>query len=307
MFDSVTPRGAAHRSERFASGVTVWAPAKVNLFLEVLGKRPDGYHEIATLMVAVNLFDTLEFKEEFPDRVQLSCDHPDLSTGPTNLICRAAELLRQRHAPGRGAAITLRKRIPMAAGLAGGSSDAAAALFGLDRLWGLNLGPARLAELGAELGSDIPFFFSAPAAFCTGRGEKVERVRPKKALDLVLACPRQGLSTADVYRNVAVPTSPVAGDAIRSAVEAGDAEAVGRLLHNRLQEPAERLCPEVNDLRGRLAVLMPAGQLMSGSGTSVFAVCRDSGEALRIARGLAGQAGTHDAPPARIFLVRSCF
>jgi 4-diphosphocytidyl-2-C-methyl-D-erythritol kinase len=298
-------------SERFADGVTVWAPAKVNLFLEVLGKRPDGYHEIASLMVAVNLFDTLEFKEEFPERVLLSCDHPVLPTGPTNLICRAAELLRQRHAPNRGASITLRKRIPMAAGLAGGSSDAAATLFGLDRLWGLNLGAARLAELGAEIGSDVAFFFSAPAAFCTGRGEKVEPVHPKKGLDLVLACPRQGLSTAAVYGNVTVPTSPVAGDVLRAAFEAGDAEAVGRLLHNRLQEPAGRLCAEVNDLRGRLAALKPAGQLMSGSGTCVFAVCRDSGEALRVARGLseslAGTAEPHDVVPARIFLVRSCF
>jgi 4-diphosphocytidyl-2-C-methyl-D-erythritol kinase len=298
-------------SERSADGVTVWAPAKVNLFLEVLSKRPDGYHDLATLMVAVNLFDTLEFKEEFPARVHLSCDHPDLPTGPTNLICRAAELLRGRHAPDRGASITLRKRIPMAAGLAGGSSDAAATLFGLDRLWGLNLGPARLAELGAEIGSDVAFFFSAPAAFCTGRGEKVETVRPKKGFDLVLACPRRGLSTAAVYGNVTVPTDPVAGDAIRSAFEAGDAEAIGRLLHNRLQGPAERLCSEVNDLRGRLAALKPAGQLMSGSGTSVFAVCRDSGEALRVARGLSESllesAGPHDVASARIFLVRSCF
>src|SRR5262245_28928319 len=99
MLTSVTPQGAQHLSVRFADSLTVWAPAKVNLFLEVLGRRPDGYHEITTLMVAVNLFDTLEFKEEFPEGVHLACDHPDLPTDPTNLICRAAELLRQRHAP----------------------------------------------------------------------------------------------------------------------------------------------------------------------------------------------------------------
>lgn len=295
-------------SQRSADGVTVWAPAKVNLFLEVLARRPDGYHEIATLMVAINLFDTLEFKEEFPDGVHLSCDHPDVPTGPENLIVRAAGLLRGRHAPDRGVRVTLRKRIPMAAGLAGGSTDAAATLLGLDQLWGLGLGPARLTELGAELGSDVPFFFSGPAAFCTGRGEKVDPVRPKKPLDLVLVCPREGLATAAVYRNVTVPASPVSGDAMRAAVEAGDAEAVGRLLHNRLQEPAERLRPEVCALRERLAALAPAGQLMSGSGSSVLAVCRDAGEALRVARGLgealAGSAGTHDAPPARIFMVK---
>jgi len=298
-------------SHRFATGVTVWAPAKVNLFLEVLARRPDGYHEIATLMIAVRLFDTLEFKEEFHPQVQLLCDHPDLSTGPDNLVSRAAELVRSRYAPGRGATILLRKRIPMAAGLAGGSTDAAATLFGLNRLWGLGLDPGRLAELGAQLGSDVPFFFSLPAAWCTGRGEKIEPVRPKRPLDLVLVCPRAGLSTAAVYRNVAVPAVPISGNAVRSAMENGDAEAIGRLLHNRLQEPAERLCPEVANLRGRLAALAPAGQLMSGSGSSLFAVCRNAGEALRVARDLGraliGDAGPHDAAPARIFIVRSCF
>lgn len=295
-------------SKRFADGLAVWAPAKVNLFLEVLARRPDGYHEIATLMVALNLFDTLEFKEEFPDRVTLICDDPELSTGPDNLICRAAELLRTRHAPGRGAAIRLRKRIPMAAGLAGGSSDAAATLFGLDRLWGLHLGSARLAELAAELGSDVAFFFSLPAAWCTGRGEIVEPVTPKRPLDLVLVCPRVGLSTAAVYRNVTLPAIPVSGAELRAAVEVGDAEAVGRALHNRLQEPSDRLCPEVAWWRQQLADLRPAGQLMSGSGTSVFAVCRDADEALRVAHGLRdrllARSGTQDAVPARIFMLK---
>src|SRR6516225_3644102 len=107
-------------SERHAGAVIVKAPAKVNLFLEVLAKRPDGYHEIATLMVAVSLYDTLEFKEDSTGQIRLSCDQPALSTGPDNLVCRAAEAMRRRTGSTRGAAIHLRKRIPMAAGLAGG-------------------------------------------------------------------------------------------------------------------------------------------------------------------------------------------
>src|SRR5438105_819423 len=116
------------RSERHADAVVVWAPAKVNLFLEVLAKRPDGYHEIATLMVAVNLLDKLEFKEDISGEIQLRCSVAELTTGPENLVVRAAELLRRHTGCARGAHIELTKRIPLAAGLAGGSTDAAAAL-----------------------------------------------------------------------------------------------------------------------------------------------------------------------------------
>jgi 4-diphosphocytidyl-2-C-methyl-D-erythritol kinase len=287
-------------SASHADVLVVWAPAKVNLFLEVLAQRSDGYHEIATLMVAVSLYDTLEFKEEASGDIRLHCDHPDLSTGPDNLVYRAAELLRQRRGVRRGARIGLTKRIPTAAGLAGGSSDAAAALAGLNRLWHLGLSDPELAALGAELGSDVPFFFAAPAAWCAGRGEQVAPLTPGGRLWFVLACPAVGLSTAEAYRNVRVPEQPEAGAEIRAAVAAGDVDAVGRRLHNRLQGPAERLCPEVGRLRERLAGLGPAGVLMSGSGTSVFALCRDHEEAVRLARGLANGARW------RVFLVRSC-
>jgi 4-diphosphocytidyl-2-C-methyl-D-erythritol kinase len=298
-------------SVRDADAVTVWAPAKVNLFLEVLAKRADGYHEIATLLVAIGLHDTLEFKEEASGEVRLHCDHPDLSTGPDNLVRRAADLLRQRHGVRRGARIVLTKRIPMAAGLAGGSTDAAATLAGLNRLWELGLADAELAALGAELGSDVPFFFATPAGWCTGRGERVTPVPLGRRLTFVLACPGVGLSTAEVYRNVSVPAAPAGGEAVRAAVAAGDPEAIGRCLHNRLQAPAERLCPQVARLRERLAGLHPAGALMSGSGTSVFALCRDHAEALRVARGLESGRKEGDNPESgtgeglRVFIVRS--
>jgi 4-diphosphocytidyl-2-C-methyl-D-erythritol kinase len=291
-------------SVREADAVVVWAPAKVNLFLEVRAKRADGYHEINTLMVAVGLHDTLEFKEEASGDVRLHCDHPDLSTGPDNLVCRAADLLRRRHGVKRGARVRLAKRVPLAAGLAGGSSDAAAALAGLNELWGLGLAGPDLAALGAELGSDVPFFFATPAAWCTGRGEQVTPVRLGRPLWFVLACPAAGLSTAEVYRHVTVPEAPRDGAEVRDAVAAGDPEAVGRHLHNRLQDAAERLCPEVAGLRQRLAGLGPAGTLMSGSGTSVFALCRDHAEAVRVARGLEG--GRSEGDGVRLFIVRSC-
>src|SRR5947208_3153678 len=177
---------------RCGTAVRVWAPAKVNLHLEVLGRRPDGYHELATLMVAVSLHDTLDLRDEPAGAVRLSCDQPDLSAGPDNLVCRAAELVRRRAGHAGGVGITLRKRIPLAAGLAGGSSDAAATLAGLNRLWRLGWSNAELARLGAELGSDVAFFFATPAAWCTGRGERVEPLTLGRPLDLVLACPAAG-------------------------------------------------------------------------------------------------------------------
>jgi 4-diphosphocytidyl-2-C-methyl-D-erythritol kinase len=289
---------------RSASAVRVWTPAKVNLFLEVLARRPDGYHELATLMTAVSLYDTLEFKEEPTGATALHCDHPSLSTGPDNLICRAVELVRRHSGRSDGVDIRLWKRIPMMAGLAGGSSDAAATLAGLNRLWRLGWDRRRLAELGAELGSDVAFFFAGPAAWCTGRGERIEPLRLGRPLDFVLVSPPVGLSTAEVFRSGVVPDETVPGEAVRRAAEAGDVSELGRLLHNRLQPAAERLCPAVSGLLARLAGLGPAGQLMTGSGSTVFALCRGPAEALTVARALIS---ARDAlGGARVCIVRSC-
>ena len=180
--------------------LTVRAPAKVNLFLEVLGRRPDGYHAVETLMLGVSLFDGLEFRDDPAGAVRLACTDPALGTGPDNLVVRAADLLRQRTGHPGGAAVRLVKRIPWAAGLAGGSSDAAATLAGLNRLWRLGLTREALAELASELGSDVAFFLSPPAAWCTGRGEIVSPLRPGKRLHLVVVSPATGLSTPEVYR-----------------------------------------------------------------------------------------------------------
>jgi 4-diphosphocytidyl-2-C-methyl-D-erythritol kinase len=316
---------------RAESALRVWTPAKVNLFLEVLARRSDGYHELATLMTAVSLYDTLEFTEGPPGATALHCDHPSLSTGPENLVCRAVELTRRHSGRSDGVAIRLWKRIPMAAGLAGGSSDAAATLAGLNRLWRLGWERARLAELGAELGSDVAFFLTSPpqpsptrgegeesppplggrvgvggglAAWCTGRGERVERLRLGRTLDFVLVTPPVGLSTVEVFRGVTVPSEPQSGAAIRQAATEGDVSELGRRLHNRLQPAAERLCPAVAELMARLAGLGPAGQLMTGSGSTVIALCRSPSEALTVARAL--YSARDELGGARVCVVRSC-
>ena len=265
------------------SALALAAPAKVNLFLELVSRRTDGYHELRTLMAALSLHDTLVFQGAPPGTFRLSCSDPTLGTGAENLIVRAAESLRRLTGTDAGADIALTKRIPREAGLAGGSSDAASTLIGLDRLWNLGLGREGLLPLAAELGSDVAFFLTPTAAWCTGRGEIVTPCPLGARLHLVLLCPPFGLSTAAVYKLATVPDAPLDGEAIRAAATAGDAEALGRLLHNRLWEPARRVRPEVDEWLERLRATDPLGCLMSGSGSTLFALARDRRDARRIA------------------------
>jgi 4-diphosphocytidyl-2-C-methyl-D-erythritol kinase len=276
----------------YLNDVVVWAPAKVNLFLEVLRKRPDGYHDIATLMVALRLYDTLVFRAS--PSLTLQCYDSRLSVGSDNLVLKAANLLRDRTACKHGASIRLIKRIPMAAGLAGGSTDAAATLMGLNQLWQTGLSSADLAKLSGEIGSDIPFFFHTPAAWCIGRGETVTPLELPSPLHFVLLCPAFGMATAAVYKNVVVPDLPIDGEAFRSALAKGDVDNIGGLLHNRLQTAAESLDPRIGEFARMLAETTPAGSLMSGSGSTLFALCRSADEAKRIAASLTTRNKSHD-------------
>jgi 4-diphosphocytidyl-2-C-methyl-D-erythritol kinase len=295
------------RTPHFASGrnsLVVAAPAKLNLFLEVRGKRPDGFHDLESLMVAVNLFDTLELTARTDGVLNLTCDQPDLSTGPENLVYKAAEKLRGSRT-GLGASIHLVKRIPMQAGLAGGSSDAAAAIIALNHLWQLNLSDAELAAVAAEVGSDVAFFLALPAAWCTGRGEIVAPEPSARSYFVVLVCPPFGVPTAAVFRSLQLSTDAcVDGSAARTAFRTGDPVALGAALFNRLQPAAIHLAPVVETVYRRLAGLNPAGCLMSGSGSAVFAVCRDSVEANRVANALRATRPPAE-PESRVMVVRT--
>jgi 4-diphosphocytidyl-2-C-methyl-D-erythritol kinase len=275
-------------------GLLVWAPAKLNLFLEVLGKRDDGYHEIETLMVTVDLYDRLSFEEDPSGEVSLRCDRehgvaerpgdeaPALPLGPDNLILRAAQRLRAASGTNLGATIRLQKRIPLAAGLAGGSSDAAATLVGLSRLWRLRQSRESLEQLAAELGSDVPFFLSGAAALCRGRGERVEPFAWSRTLHFVIACPAVGLATADVYRACQSAVQPRSAKPLVETLKQGDLAGRGNeLLFNRLQSAAEQLCPAVERLRHVFSQLPSWGHQMSGSGSAYFGVFRTRREALR--------------------------
>lgn len=274
---------------RSEAGLRVWAPAKLNLFLEVLGKRPDGYHEVETLMVTVGLGDTLDFAVDPSGAIILTCDDPNLPTDRANLVVQAAERLREDSGCALGAKIQLRKEIPARAGLGGGSSDAMATLVALNQLWRLNLPSDHLDRLAGELGSDVAFFAHGPAAVGRGRGERMEAVPLGGTWHFVLVVPPQGMSTAHVYRHLVMTGQrrPV-GPAV-AALGAGDTVGLGRCLFNRLQEVAEALEPALCRVRDALSDLGPAllqGHLMSGSGSAYFGLARDRDAAQAAARHL---------------------
>ncbi len=260
-----------------AGRVTVLAPAKLNLFLEVLRRRADGYHDIDSLMVTVDLCDTLTFEDSRSGRIEFVCDDPSLPTGSENLVVRAAERLQASTGSHRGARITLAKVIPAQAGLAGGSSDAAATLEGLNRLWALDMPSSQFDALASELGSDVTFFRYGPLALCRGRGERVEPLVLPGVFHFVLVCPPVGVSTVEVYRKVIPPDRPRSTRGITEALALGDVASLGRELFNRLQPVAESLVPSLGAVRDALANLGPSldGHLMSGSGSSYFGLARD--------------------------------
>jgi 4-diphosphocytidyl-2-C-methyl-D-erythritol kinase len=276
--------------------IVIQTPAKLNLFFEVLGKRADGYHEIETLMCPIDLCDTLYFQETSSENLELQCAWGMTSQGGSgfddvprdgkNLVWRAIELVRRWTGTRQGAKLRLVKRIPTAAGLGGGSSDAAAALMAANAGWKLDLPPSELAALAAELGSDVPFFLQGGPAVCRGRGERIEPAAGLGLMNFVVVRPPQGLATAAVYGACRPPQSPQALQPLVDALRQGDLRRSGRLLFNRLQEAAEQLSPWI----ARLARLMAAedclGHGMSGSGTAYFALFRSALLARRVARRL---------------------
>lgn len=277
-------------------GLVLQAPAKINLHLEILGKRGDGYHEIESLMLTVSLWDTLRIGASSRG-TRVVCSEERIAP-ESNLVTRAVELVRAESGRTDGVIIQLEKRIPLEAGLAGGSTDAAACLAGLNHWWKLKWPIERLMELGARLGSDVPFFFQAPAAVCRGRGELVTPCPLGKQLHLVLVCPNEGLETKAVYAKLAVPTQPQSVEPIAGALGAGDERLLGRLLFNRLEEPAVALSAAVGRLAAESRNWECLGARMSGSGTAWFALCDSKEGAHKLASQLAGT-------PERIFVVQS--
>lgn len=258
------------------------AYAKINLGLDVLGKRPDGYHEVRMVMQSIGLSDVVELEES--EGLVVETDNGGLAGGPSNLAWKAATLLAERCGKLPNVHIRLKKKIFLAAGLAGGSSDAAAVLRGLNRLWQLGLQVAELETLAAELGSDIPFCVSGGTALAEGRGELLMQLPEAPSLTLVLAKPKLEVSTGWVYGNFRqeqVAQRPDI-DGIIKALEQGAVAPLLASCGNVLESVTIPAYPVIAEIKERMLTAGAEYALMSGSGPTVFAVARDEKDSKQI-------------------------
>ena len=248
--------------------------AKVNLHLRVLGKREDGFHDIFTVFQTVSLHDEIAF-ERADGEIVLECDDPAVPTDESNLIVRAATRLRAEFGVSDGARMRLEKRIPMGGGLGGGSSNAAAALIGLSRMWGIEAGREDLVRIGEELGSDVPFFLEGGTAIGSGRGTEIEPVADFKAEWMLIVTPDEHVSTAAAYAGLGAQnlTNEDSNRILR--VCRSEAESPDFLLTaatNDFEKTVFAQHPEIGRVKQRLIDLGATRAMMSGSGSSVFAI-----------------------------------
>ena len=274
-----------------------YAPAKLNLFLELHGTRPDGFHEIATFAVLIDYCDTIEFEPDEGTTLRLHLrkdEHFDateiIPDGEANSVFKAIRLMQRRYGLEFGGQVTLHKRIPSQAGLGGGTSDAAAMLLLIDSVRNLNISRSELALLSAELGSDVPLFIHCRPVVCRGRGEQTELIDGLPTLHFAVIVPKFRLSTAAVFgrhdlmeHSSSNPSPPRSMEPILQAIRSGDPEKIAALLFNRLETAAFALCPELENLRQTIMRYQPLAVRMSGSGTAMFAPCRNREDAETIA------------------------
>jgi 4-diphosphocytidyl-2-C-methyl-D-erythritol kinase len=262
---------------------TLIARAKINLYLEILGSRPDGYSEVAMVLQSIHLADRLQLKSR-PHGIHLTCDRPEVPADARNLAYQAAELLQKECHSAAGVEIHIEKHIPVAAGLAGGSADAAAVLVGLNQLWGLGLTVGELQSLAARLGSDIPFCIQGGTQLATGRGEVLEPLADWEGIPVLLAKPKHlGVSTAWAYQAFRSRQGSLGGDALPkptlptlpqalAALSRQDLPALARSLRNDLEQVVLPEYAIVGELRQALLSAGALGSLMSGSGPTVFGI-----------------------------------
>jgi len=282
------------------SSYSLAAPGKINLHLEILGDRPDGYHELTMILQSIELSDTVTIAALSTDTIRLHCKHPQVPLNKDNLAFKAAELMVEKFpdafAQFGGVDITIEKNLPIAAGLAGGSSNAAAVIFGLNLLWNLGLTQPQLQELGAVIGSDVPFCITGGTAIATGRGEKLDPlVTPEQIYVLLAKYQSLSVSTAWAYQTYRqefghtypqnldnAPTKLSAAEIIK-AIAHQDLPTIEKSLHNDLEKVVLPAYDQVTNLRQTLKSMDKAGVMMSGSGPTVFALCStlQEGEALK--------------------------
>ncbi|MCU0565138.1 MAG: 4-(cytidine 5'-diphospho)-2-C-methyl-D-erythritol kinase [Oculatellaceae cyanobacterium Prado106] len=282
------------------------APAKINLYLEIIGDRPDGYHELAMILQSIDLADRIHLRSNGTEAIRVQCDDPQVPVDASNLAHKAAAVMKEAFPEAfrryGGVDIMIYKRIPMGAGLAGGSTNAAAVLVGLDLMWNLGLTQGEIQELGGRIGSDVPFCVAGGTAIATGRGEKLSPLPSLEGLYAVLA-KYQSLPVSTVwayksYREHFQSTyvsddesligrrQRVHAGAMVSAILHQDGAKIGQQLHNDLEKVVLPAYPLVAELREKLAQLDTLGVMMSGSGSTVFALTDSLPQAERIRQAL---------------------
>ena len=264
--------------------IRVRAHAKINLYLDVVSKREDGYHNLETIFHSIGLHDDVIIRRQERKGIAVHCEHPGVPCDSRNLAHRAARLLSDTVDGIGGIAIDIHKRIPVAAGLAGGSANAAAVLHGINELFDLGFTQDTLMQFGAQLGADVPFCLHGGAALGLGIGDRLTRLPALSDVPLLLLNPGIEISTATVFKglNFSLTTREKRSIIIRTCLEKGDVVGIGKNLYNLLEVPVFSQYPEIAALKTELSTQTGAcGALMSGSGATVFAVMCDGNAARR--------------------------
>jgi 4-diphosphocytidyl-2-C-methyl-D-erythritol kinase len=291
-----------NKGEISVKPIILKAFAKINLYLEIIGARPDGYHELVMILQSIDLADQIDITASSTDDIRVYCEHPQVPLDESNIAYRAAKLMTTEFSDAfaryGGINITIHKNIPVAAGLAGGSTNAAAVLVGIDLLWKLGLTQSELEELGATLGSDIPFCIAGGTAIATGRGEQLSPLPSLDNMYMVLGKYRSlEVSTAWAYKtykqqfgnsyirdtdSLAARAAAVHSEPMVKAIFNKDVAQIAQQLHNDLERVVLHVHPQVLQLRETFASTGVLGTMMSGSGPSVFGLCESKQQAEQV-------------------------
>lgn len=272
--------------------INLLAPAKINLSLDVLGQRRDGYHIVEMVMQTIDLCDHISLEARADEQIKVHCAHPFVPGGQENLTYKAADLMRKLAGKSNlGVTIKIDKNIPVAAGLGGGSADAAAVLKGLNQLWGLSFSEQQLSQAGLQLGADVPFCLMGGTALARGIGEELTRLPAPAKLWVVLLKPNVGVSTADVYKNYNACAVQKRPDTCRliEALSSGPLEAIPMSMANVLESVTFPWLPVLRHLKQKALEFGALAALMSGSGPTIFALTSDYRRAEAIYIGLRRQ------------------
>lgn len=265
------------------------APAKINLSLDVLNKRDDGYHNVEMVMTTIDLSDRIELYTLEQDEIKVSLESRYVPNDERNLAYKAAKLFKDRYAITEGIHITIKKNIPVSAGLGGGSSDAAAVLRGMNRLWSLEIPLEELGLLGLEIGSDVPFCVRNTTALVKGRGEIVEELPPPPSCWVVLAKPDIGVSTKTIFQHITMENMIHPNtDKIVEALYDGKLAKLYPYLENSLERITFDLYPEVMQIKDRMKALGATNVVMSGSGPTIYSLVTRETKAQKMYNGLRG-------------------